>query len=102
MPPETRLDEWILHDVFFSSNLAEWRKREMMKWLQRVSAVIGVARGIQFLHTVTVPGIVGNDLNIENILLDQTLTAKISNYNLPGLLKNKNKESSNLFEKQRF
>ncbi|XP_010915091.1 probable LRR receptor-like serine/threonine-protein kinase At1g14390 isoform X1 [Elaeis guineensis] len=74
------------------SHLTEWRKREMMKWLQRVSAVIGVARGIQFLHTVTVPGIVGNDLNIENILLDQTLTAKINNYNLPVLLKNKNKK----------
>ena len=64
---------------------AEWREHETMKWPQRVSAVIGVARGIQFLHTVTVLGITGNDLNIENILLDQTLTAKISNYNLPTL-----------------
>ncbi|CAL9159151.1 unnamed protein product [Musa hybrid cultivar] len=66
-------------------HLGEWRNRDMMTWPQRVSAVIGVARGIQFLHTVTVPGITGNDLNIENILLDQTLTAKISNYNLPTL-----------------
>ncbi|PKA64498.1 putative LRR receptor-like serine/threonine-protein kinase [Apostasia shenzhenica] len=72
------------------SHLTEWRKREMLKWQQRVTAVIGVARGIQFLHTVTVPGIVGNDLNIENILLDETLTAKISNYNLPVAPKNKN------------
>ena len=68
----------------------EWRKREMLKWPQRLAAVTGVARGIQFLHTVTVPGIIGNDLNIENIMLDKTLTAKISNYNLPVLLKNKN------------
>lgn len=72
------------------SHLTEWRKREMLKWRQRVAAVIGVAKGIQFLHTVTVPGIVGNDLSIENILLDETLTAKISNYNLPVLPKNKN------------
>uniref|UniRef100_A0A1D1Y4H4 non-specific serine/threonine protein kinase n=2 Tax=Anthurium amnicola TaxID=1678845 RepID=A0A1D1Y4H4_9ARAE len=72
------------------SHLTEWRKREMLKWPQRVAAAIGVARGIQFLHTVTAPGISGNDLNIENILLDQTLTAKISNYNLPMLPKNKN------------
>ncbi|ONK66446.1 uncharacterized protein A4U43_C06F8120 [Asparagus officinalis] len=70
------------------SHLTEWRKREMLKWPQRVSAVIGVARGIQFLHTVTVPGIVGNDLGIENILLDETLTAKICNYNLPMISKN--------------
>ncbi|ONK80907.1 uncharacterized protein A4U43_C01F23090 [Asparagus officinalis] len=75
------------------SHLTEWRKREMLKWPQRVSAVIGVARGIQFLHTVTIPGIVGNDLGIENIMLDETLTAKISNYNLPMLSKNKNKNN---------
>lgn len=58
--------------------------------------MIGVARGIQFLHTVTVPGIVGNDLGIENILMDQTLTAKISNYNLPMLSKNKNNKVKNI------
>ena len=62
----------------------------MLKWPQRVQAVIGVARGIQFLHTVTVPGIYGNDLKIENILLDETLTAKIHNYNLPIASSNKN------------
>ncbi|CAL9081540.1 unnamed protein product [Musa textilis] len=70
--------------------LSEWRKHETMKWPQRVSAVIGVARGIQFLHTVAVPGIVGNDLNMDNILLDQTLTTKINNYNLPTLPNFKN------------
>ncbi|WOK96898.1 putative LRR receptor-like serine/threonine-protein kinase [Canna indica] len=72
------------------SHLTEWRKREMLKWPQRLAAVTGVARGIQFLHTVTVPCIIGNDINIENVLLDKTLTAKINNYNLPLLLKNKN------------
>lgn len=44
-----------------------------------------MARGIRFLHTVTAPGISGNDLKTENILLDETLTAKITNYNLPTL-----------------
>ncbi|KAJ8464849.1 hypothetical protein OPV22_027401 [Ensete ventricosum] len=75
------------------SHLTEWRKREMLKWPQRLAAVTGVARGIQFLHTVTVPGIVGSDLNIETVLLDKTLTAKISNYNLPVLPKNKNNKT---------
>ncbi|KAK8939589.1 putative LRR receptor-like serine/threonine-protein kinase [Platanthera guangdongensis] len=74
------------------SHLTEWRKCEMLKWPQRVRAVIGVARGLQFLHTVTVPGLVGNRVNIENILLDETLTSKISNYRLPVLPKNKNKK----------
>ncbi|KAG8094621.1 hypothetical protein GUJ93_ZPchr0012g18827 [Zizania palustris] len=72
------------------SHLTEWRKREMLKWPQRVSAVIGVARGIQFLHDVTAPGILRNDLHIENILLDKTLTSKVSNFNLPMISTSKN------------
>uniref|UniRef100_A0A0D9WRM5 non-specific serine/threonine protein kinase n=1 Tax=Leersia perrieri TaxID=77586 RepID=A0A0D9WRM5_9ORYZ len=72
------------------SHLTEWRKREMLKWPQRVSAAIGVARGIQFLHEVTAPGIVQNDISIENILLDKTLTSKISNFNLPMISTSKN------------
>ncbi|OEL30252.1 putative LRR receptor-like serine/threonine-protein kinase [Dichanthelium oligosanthes] len=72
------------------SHLTEWRKREMLKWPQRVSAAIGVARGIQFLHNVTAPGIIKNDLNIENILLDKTLTSKINDFNLPMISTSKN------------
>ncbi|CAN6201243.1 unnamed protein product [Urochloa humidicola] len=72
------------------SHLTEWRKREMLKWPQRVSAAIGVARGIQFLHNVTASGIVKNDLNIENILLDKTLTSKINDFSLPMISISKN------------
>ncbi|CAL5349197.1 unnamed protein product [Camellia sinensis] len=43
---------------------------------------VGIARGIQFLHSRITPGMYGNDLKIENILLDKTLTAKISSYNI--------------------
>ncbi|KAF5939310.1 hypothetical protein HYC85_023569 [Camellia sinensis] len=43
---------------------------------------VGIARGIQFLHSGITPGMYGNDLKIENILLDKTLTAKISSYNI--------------------
>ena len=52
-----------------------------------MAITIGAARGIQFLHTGIAPGIYGNDLKIDNILLDETLTAKISNYNIPLPLK---------------
>ncbi|KAG0498118.1 hypothetical protein HPP92_002809 [Vanilla planifolia] len=60
------------------SHLTEWRKREMLKWPQRISAVIGVARGIQFLHTCVSPAIADIDINIDNIFLDEILTAKVS------------------------
>ncbi|XP_042499443.1 probable LRR receptor-like serine/threonine-protein kinase At1g14390 [Macadamia integrifolia] len=65
------------------SHLTDWRKRDMLKWPQRVAITVGVARGIQFLHTGITPGIFRNDIKIENILLDENLAAKISGYNLP-------------------
>ncbi|KAJ8620747.1 hypothetical protein MRB53_029276 [Persea americana] len=64
-------------------HLSEEQKQEMLTWPQRLAIAIGVARGTQFLHSGIAPGIFGNDLNIENIVLDEHLTAKISGYSLP-------------------
>jgi len=55
----------------------------MLKWPQRMAMSIGIARGVQFLHTGVAPGIYGNNLKIENILLDDSLNAKVSRYNIP-------------------
>ncbi|CAN8293534.1 unnamed protein product [Cochlearia groenlandica] len=63
--------------------LTDCRKKEVLKWPQRMSIAIGVARGIQFLHTGVAPGIYGNNLEVDNILLDETLTVKLSGYTIP-------------------
>ncbi|KAF8117549.1 hypothetical protein N665_0009s0071 [Sinapis alba] len=63
--------------------LTDCKKKEVMKWPQRMAIAIGVARGIQFLHMGVAPGIFGNNLDIEKILLDGTLTVKISGYTIP-------------------
>ncbi|XP_031380455.1 probable inactive leucine-rich repeat receptor-like protein kinase At3g03770 isoform X1 [Punica granatum] len=72
-----------------NGTLGNWisgrRSRQMLTWAQRIAAAIGIAKGIQFLHTVIVPGLFSNNLNITDILLDQNLAAKISSYNLPLL-----------------
>lgn len=77
---------------------AEGHAWQSLTWTQRISAAIGVARGIQFLHTGIVPGVFSNNLKITDILLDQNLVAKISSYNLPLLAENaekvKRRESS--------
>jgi len=62
---------------------SDCRKKEVLKWPQRMAIAIGVARGIQFLHMGVAPGIFGNNLKIENIMLDETLTVKISGYTIP-------------------
>ncbi|PIN06545.1 Serine/threonine protein kinase [Handroanthus impetiginosus] len=58
-------------------------------WTQRIAAAIGVARGIQFLHTGIVPGVYANYLKITDILMDHDLHVKISKYNLPLLMENR-------------
>jgi len=65
--------------------LADEHARKSFSWTQRIGAAIGVAKGIQFLHTGIVPGVYSNDLKIEDVLLDQNLVAKISSYHLPLL-----------------
>ncbi|XP_077247737.1 leucine-rich repeat protein kinase family protein isoform X2 [Tasmannia lanceolata] len=74
------------------SNISVGVARQTLTWTQRIAAVIGVAKGIQFLHTGIVPGIFANDLKITNVLLDQNLVAKISSYNLPVLAENTTRE----------
>ncbi|KAL3511159.1 hypothetical protein ACH5RR_030560 [Cinchona calisaya] len=60
-------------------HLSDWRKREFIKWPQRMSITMSIAKGIQYLHTA---GVFGNDLKIENVLLDENLSAKISSYKI--------------------
>ncbi|XP_054823241.1 probable LRR receptor-like serine/threonine-protein kinase At1g14390 [Prosopis cineraria] len=69
-------------------HLSDLRKKQVLKWPQRMAISIGIARGTQFLHTGVVPGIFGNDLKIDNILLDDNLNPKVSGYNIPLLYKN--------------
>ena len=65
--------------------MADGDATKSVSWIQRIGAAIGIAKGIQFLHTGIVPGVYSNNLKTEDVLLDQNLVAKISSYNLPLL-----------------
>lgn len=70
--------------------MTEGSAGQKFSWSQRMTAVLGIARGIQFLHTGIVPGVFSNHLKISDILLDHDFHVKISKYNLPLLAENKN------------
>jgi serine/threonine protein kinase len=55
-------------------------------WRTRVNICIGVAQGLAFLHDVICPHIVHRDIKASNILLDEDLTPKISDFGLAKLL----------------
>lgn len=67
------------------SRISQGTEGRKLSWVQRISAAIGVAKGIQFLHGGMIPGLFGNNLKINNILLDQNHVAKIGSYNIPIL-----------------
>ncbi|KAM2890230.1 hypothetical protein COP2_008675 [Malus domestica] len=68
--------------------ISEGHPRRSLAWTQRIAAAIGIAKGIQFLHTGIMPGVYSSNLKITDILLDQNFGAKISSYNLPLLEEN--------------
>ncbi|CAI0384855.1 unnamed protein product [Linum tenue] len=80
---------FLLFEHVSNGNLRSWvaerHARQKLNWTQRLAAAIGVAKGMQFLHTGIVPGVYSNNLKITDVQLDQNLVAKISSYNLPLL-----------------
>ncbi|KAI4319676.1 hypothetical protein MLD38_033249 [Melastoma candidum] len=79
---------FLVFEYVSNGNLRSWisgQHRQPLAWSQRITAAIGVARGIQYLHTRGVPGLYSNKLKTTDVLLDQNLLVKISSYNLPLL-----------------
>ncbi|KAM7486225.1 hypothetical protein LguiA_002310 [Lonicera macranthoides] len=86
-------DEMILvYDYVENGSLADHLYKEKarngsnsnMSWVKRVKICIGVARGLDYLHTVTgiLQRVIHRDVKSSNILLDENWAAKISDFGL--------------------
>ncbi|XXG56645.1 hypothetical protein AAC387_Pa03g4006 [Persea americana] len=56
-------------------------------WHQRKQIVLGIARGVMYLHEECSTQIIHCDIKPQNILLDDSYTARISDFGLAKLLK---------------
>lgn len=56
-----------------------------MDWATRNKICIGIAKGLAYLHEESRLKIVHRDIKATNVLLDQSLNAKISDFGLAKL-----------------
>ncbi|KAM7268138.1 hypothetical protein ACFE04_010304 [Oxalis oulophora] len=57
-------------------------EKEPLRWDLRVYIALDVARGLEYLHDGAVPPVIHRDIKSSNILLDQNMKARVSDFGL--------------------
>eukprot|EP01018_Ginkgo_biloba_P036200 Gb_02274 [translate_table: standard] len=57
-------------------------RRKLLDWEKRYGIIIGIVRGLLYLHQDSQPRIIHRDIKASNILLDENLNPKIADFGL--------------------
>jgi len=62
-------------------------KREIIDWKKRFEIIEGIAQGLLYLHKYSRLRIIHRDLKASNIVLDENLNPKISDFGMARIFK---------------
>ncbi|RZB46877.1 putative inactive leucine-rich repeat receptor-like protein kinase isoform C [Glycine soja] len=66
----------------YRTHLSEFSVDKALKWSDRLTILIGIAKAVHFLHTGVIPGCFSNQLKTKNVLLDEHRIPKLSDYGM--------------------
>ncbi|XP_042497666.1 uncharacterized protein LOC122076436 [Macadamia integrifolia] len=74
--------------------LFDSRRRALLDWSRRYNIICGIARGVLYLHENSLLKIIHRDLKTSNVLLDQDMNPKISDFGMAKIFQGNNSEAN--------